>query len=814
MNAVDSRSIKYTPLAVRLGAVALLIGAGFVLGIIMGNGEERGPASHGAGGASLWTCSMHPQIQLPDPDAKCPICGMDLIPMTQSGGDDLGPRVMTMSKEAAMLAEIQTQKAERRFVNMEIPLVGKVDYDETRVKTISAWVPGRLDRLYVDYTGVPVRTGDHLVEMYSPELYTTQEELIQALKTVESLKNSENDFIRRTALKNVEATREKLSLLGLTGRQIARIEEQDDPSATVEIKAPIGGIVIEMHAKEGMYVKTGTPIYTVADLSKVWVRLDAYESDIPWIRYGQEVEIRTEAYGDRVFTGWISFIDPVLDPKTRTVKVRVIVENSKGELRPNMFVRARVKARAGEDQLVSENLADKFVCPMHPEIIKDDQGFCDECGMDLVKAKELGYTSEEEAEPPLVVPASAVLTTGKRGVVYVRVPGADKPTFQGVEVELGLRAGDYYIIQSGLEEGQEVVTHGNFKIDSALQLSARPSMMSPMDHGGMHKNPALGVKPVEGPADFIRSLTPLYDAYLAAQTAFAADDEARGRKALDDLARALENVDSSRLAKKAARGWKKLSKELAHALSHRDHAEGFEEIRNLFIPVSDAVIRMEASFGHTGAKDIRLAFCPMAASDMGAHWLQEGAIINNPFFGSAMLRCGEIQDTFPGRVEKPEALKRAVTEFFREYIEVQKALGGDSPKEAGASADRLLSLPVEEKAAELDLDTLEVWKELKGNLVEAARFISEERDIQKQREHFVSLSGAMESMVRRFGPMTAVTVRRFYCPMAFDNKGAYWLQEEKIVLNPFFGSAMLRCGEMIEVLSQGAEGEGGGGHDH
>lgn len=814
MNAVDSRSKKYTPLAVRLGAVAFLVSAGFVLGIIMGGGDESGPGSHGAGGSGLWTCSMHPQIQLPDPDAKCPICGMALIPMTESGGDDLGPRMMTMSKEAAMLAEIRTQRAERRFVDMEIPLVGKVDYDETRIKTISAWVPGRLDRLYVDYTGVPVKTGDHLVEMYSPELYTAQEELIQALKTVESLKNSDSDFIRETTLKNVEAAREKLSLLGLTGRQIAWIEEQDDPSAAVEIKAPIGGIVIEKHAKEGMYVKTGTPIYTVADLTKVWVRLDAYESDIPWIRYGQEVEIRTEAYGDRTFTGWISFIDPVLDPETRTVKVRVIVENPKGDLRPNMFVRARVKARAGEDQLVSANLADKFVCPMHPEIIKDDQGFCDECGMDLVKAKELGYSPEEEADPPLVVPASAVLTTGKRGVVYVRVPGADKPTFQGVEVELGLRAGDFYIIQSGLEEGQEVVTHGSFKIDSALQLSAKPSMMSPMDQGGMHKNPALGVKPVEGPAAFVKSLTPLYTAYLAAQTAFAADDEPGGRKALDDLAKALEKVDSSMLEKKTARGWKKLSKELANALSHRDHAEGFEEIRSLFIPISDAVIRVEASFGHAGAKEIRLAFCPMAANDTGAHWLQEGKIINNPFFGSAMLRCGEIQDTFPGRVEKPDALMRAVTVFFKDYIEVQKALGGDNPSEANASADKLLLRPVEEKAEGLDPDTLEVWNELKKELLEAARFIAEEQEIQKQREHFVSLSGAMESMVRRFGSAPGVTVRRFHCPMAFDNKGAYWLQEEQTVLNPFFGSAMLRCGEMIEVLSQGAGEEGGGGHDH
>ncbi len=353
--------------------IALLFGIG---GFVAGTREHAVHLEVSNAQSQTWTCSMHPQIKRSEP-GKCPLCGMDLIPLKTDDGTDHAERMMTMSEAAMKLAEVETQPVERRFVDIEIPLAGKVDYDETRVRTISAWVAGRLDRLFVDYTGIPVKKGEHLVEIYSPELYAAQEELLQAVKTASELAESDSEYIRKSAVDTVAAVREKLILLGLKEQQIAEIERQNKPTTHIEITAPIGGIVIHKNAKEGMYVQAGTPIYTVADLSKLWVKLDAYESDLAWIKYGQTAEIRTESFGDKVFKGWISFVDPILNPETRTVKVRVLVDNPEGLLRPNMFTRATVKARVGQEGAVLDlNLDGKWICSMHPEIVADKAGPC------------------------------------------------------------------------------------------------------------------------------------------------------------------------------------------------------------------------------------------------------------------------------------------------------------------------------------------------------------------------------------------------------------------------------------------------------
>ncbi len=655
-----------------LVAVALvLIGIGIWIG--RSTAPETLPAEHRdhAGAteeeaATVWTCSMHPQIRQPEP-GECPICGMDLIPASDGEEDDLGPRMLSMTEAAAKLAEVRTSPVERRFVDVRIPLVGKVDYDERRVRTISAWVPGRLERLFVDYTGIPVNKGDHLVKIYSPELYAAQEELLQARRAVENLRDSASAIVRRSTRKTVEAAREKLRLLGLDAEQIREIEQRGTPSPTIQINAPEGGIVVHKNAKEGQYVKTGEPIYTVADLSMVWAMLDVYETDITWLRYGQEVEIKAQAYGDRAFMGWISFIDPILNPRTRTIQVRVVVDNPNGLLRPNMFVRAEVEARAAEDgEVLTRNLRGKWICPMHPEVMKDASGKCDVCGMPLVRAEELGYVREAQASAPLVVPASAVLTTGERAVAYVRVPQREKPVFQGVEVALGPRAGDYYVVLAGLAEGQEVVTNGNFKIDSALQLEAKASMMNPpqgasASESRLPSSSAVSATPetppTEGgqdtvrqgtaPAEFIARLAPLYESYLNAQRALAGDKEKAAREALKKLAQALPKVDSSPLEASAQEKWTDISRRLIKDLKQLDDVQNIQGLRDLFIPLSRAMIDLERAFGHPSDQPHRIAFCPMANGGEGAAWLQTGKEVNNPYYGSAMLRCGEIRAVFP-----------------------------------------------------------------------------------------------------------------------------------------------------------------------
>ncbi len=476
-------------IAKRASLALVLLGVGVLLGYAVFGHGQRAPAAGTETEAekmsTLWYCSMHPQI-VQSTAGKCPICAMDLIPMPQDLATQAAPRQLAVSEAAAKLMDIQTSKVERKFVARNVRMVGKVAYDETRVKSITAWVSGRIDRLYVDFTGTTVMKGDHLVYLYSPELISAQAELLQALKATQSTSGGASSYLRTSNEATLAAAREKLRLLGLNTDQIASIEASGQPLTHLTINAPIGGVVIEKMATEGMYVNTGMHIYTVADLSHVWVMLDAYESDLPWIRYGQSLTFTTEAFPGETFTGWISFIDPMLDPRTRTVKVRVNVPNPDGQLKPEMFVHALVTSQIAQSGKVMEpDMAGKWICPMHPSVVKDQAGTCDICGMKLATTGSLGYaTAQAVGQAPLVVPAAAPLITGRRAVVYVQVPDTERPTFEGREIVLGPRAGDHYLVVSGLSEGETVVTNGNFKIDSALQIQAKPSMMNP-EGGGM-----------------------------------------------------------------------------------------------------------------------------------------------------------------------------------------------------------------------------------------------------------------------------------------------------------------------------------------
>jgi Cu(I)/Ag(I) efflux system membrane fusion protein len=446
--------------------VAIALTAGFLIRGFIATPSLPAPEPQASGlkpQVSVYACSMHPQIQLPK-QGKCPICFMDLIPL-ESHTDAGGERRIRITEYAAKLMELETSLVERRFAEAEIRMVGAVDYDETRLSIISAWVPGRIDRLFVDYTGMSVQKGDHLAELYSPELLNAQKELLIA--------------INRKDPKFVSAVREKFRLWGFAAEQLKEIEERGTASDQMTLYAPVGGIVIHRNAAEGMYVETGTRIFTIADLSRVWVKLDAYESDLNGLRYGSKVDFTTEAYPGSTFEGTVSFIDPIINPATRTAKVRVIVENADGRLMPGMFVRAIGRPQVTDGgQVMNPDLTGKWICPMHREVVKDSPGACDVCGMDLVPAESLGYVTDESPSAPLLVPASAVLKTGKRAVVYVEVPNNEAPIYEGREIVLGARLGDFYVVTDGLVEGEYVVTRGAFKLDAELQIQARPSMMS------------------------------------------------------------------------------------------------------------------------------------------------------------------------------------------------------------------------------------------------------------------------------------------------------------------------------------------------
>ena len=288
--------MKATKQMAVMGGVALIVGVGFGMWLRGPEVRDEHALPVVEGRAEVWTCAMHPQIRMPGP-GQCPVCAMDLIAVETDAGQRLGPRQLRLSPSARQLASIQTAPVVRRFAPVELRMVGKIAVDETRISYITAWVPGRIDRLYVDYTGVRVEAGDHVAYLYSPELLTAQEELIQALRAWERLGDSGVASLGQTARATVEAAREKLRLLGLKKGQIARIEQERQASDHLTIYAPVGGVVMEKHLSQGGYVQTGTPIYTIADLSRLWLELAVYESDgnvsHPSSRHGSSVSSKT-----------------------------------------------------------------------------------------------------------------------------------------------------------------------------------------------------------------------------------------------------------------------------------------------------------------------------------------------------------------------------------------------------------------------------------------------------------------------------------------------------------------------------------------
>ena len=458
----------------------MAIFAGWLLhGMLSGGPTQEAAADPEAGSGAaeavadpaFWTCSMDPQIRNDGP-GLCPICGMDLI--AAAAGDNLGPRQVRLSASAQALADIRTVTAVKQPIGREVRLTGRIAYDMERVAVVSNWMPGRLERLFVNATGVQVHGGDHLVELYNPELTTAEQELLDAQEALLALDEDTTPARRDIAKSRVTAAKQALLELGLSENEIMEVLFTGTTREKLTIYSPIKGIVTEQHVKEGEYVEVGTDLYTISDLSEVWVVLDAYETDLAWLRFGQVVSFEAAAYPGRRFAGRIASIDPVLDRRTNTARVRVNVANEELLLMPGMFVRASVTTTlSGSGMPLDTSLKGKWMCPMHPEVLADEHGYCPKCEMDLMQVEALGFVVDADDEPPLVVPASAVLITGKRAVLYVRLPQREgeedkAPIFEGRVVQLGPRAGDAYVIVAGLEEGEEVVVSGAFRIDSEL----------------------------------------------------------------------------------------------------------------------------------------------------------------------------------------------------------------------------------------------------------------------------------------------------------------------------------------------------------
>jgi len=698
--------------------------------------HEEGRANTGKT-STKWTCSMHPLIRQDNP-GLCPICNMDLIPLV-AGNSDGGLREISVSAEASSLLDLRVSPVVRAAAVVDVQMFGKIDFDERNTVTTTARMSGRLDRLYADFTGTTVSQGDEIAEIYSPELIVAQHTLIRArIDWLQAKSTSE----RTSMLKMLESAREKMRLLNLSDLQIASIEKQKKPSDHITLLAPQSGIIVNLNVKEGQYVKTGDPLFAIADLKSVWLKMEAYETDLPWIRYAQDVTFSVEAIPEKVFHGPIAFIDPQLDPMRRIIKVRVNVDNKDLLLKPGMFANATVHSKVAlNGKVLSANLAGKWISPMHPEIVKDGPGECDICGMPLVPAEELGFIAPEgPVKTPLLIPVSSVLRTGQRAVVYVRLPGKQEPVFEGREIVLGPRAGNFFIVRNGLSEGELVVTQGAYKLDSELQIKAKPSMMNP--NAGLEERSANNA-----PSQIEGQWSSLLRIYGKLVPALKTGDLKTAEAEISNLQSALRAIKSDQLQPKELALWNEFSMRLDNI---------FSEVKSM--PANRSTLGiLEQQFAQT-RRYVGLSATPIAPITTDAQWLTPLAAT---------------KDT---------------------YLTLTKALAGDQESEA-LVAIPLLTTEAKNLPGSADTEAL----------LKALKHLNMQKDISGIRAAFKPVSTALITLAKKHGTDHLDNLYVVHCPMADNNKGADWLSDKNEVKNPYYGSMMLGCGDVTDTISKSSK---------
>jgi len=479
------RIFTKTSLLIVLSVVVLAAGTALLLKPASDDGADNTTETIG----QIWTCSMHPQVRMTSP-GKCPICSMPLIPAnstakpaTTNATAAASEPMLELSEHARAMASVETAPVQRRKMNREIRVVGKVQYNEAALANITTRVEGYVERLFVDYTGIEVKAGDHLVEIYSPDLLVAQQELLIALET-------------KGSPSLVESARRKLLLWGLTQEQVDDFVLKRKVSDRITLFSPIQGTVTEKMVVQKAMVKPGEMLYRLANLDSVWVYLDIYESELPWAQYGQMVETTSEAIPGESFSGRVWFISPVLNEETRTVKVLLNINNTGRKLKPGMYVSAVIRAELlANGKPAPTGVEGQWTCPMHPLVVSPQGGECPVCRMQLVQIPRMPTSAKQEGDPLLSVPVSAVLDSGVRKLVYVE---RSKGQFSPVEIVTGPRTDDSYPVLSGLSEGDLVAVRGSFLLDSQSQIRGLPSLfykegqaaVAGHQHGGASPPPA------------------------------------------------------------------------------------------------------------------------------------------------------------------------------------------------------------------------------------------------------------------------------------------------------------------------------------
>ena len=504
-----------------------------------------------------YTCSMHPQITQ-DAPGSCPICGMALIEKDQNtSGTD--PSTLSFTEEALSLMNVETFTVGQSVGSSSSKeLSGSIQIDEIKRFDQTTKYGGRIERLLVHSEGEVIRKGQKIAEIFSPEIYKAQKELLIAAES----KNSQPKYY--------EAVREKLRIMKFSDQWIDALESRGEAEAYFDLIAEMGGTLIDLAVSEGDAVKKGQLLYTSADLSTVWAQLDGYEKDLESVSVGQRVLLKSPNLSMFSSEGTISFIDKVINEKTRIYNIRVEVSNDSGVLKPGMFVQATLEPRESNG---------------------------------------------------LQIPASAVLWTGKRSLVYVQTASS---SFELREVEVSQEDAEFYTVLSGLTVGESVVVSGAFQIDASAQLRGLQSMMS------YQTEASESIAPFTAQEDSM--MRALVVPYL---------------KLKDELVRSDANAASAAVTKMLSllsdKKYAFSRSNLKTHLKSLEKTDDIEEQRELFRLISNEMIQWASSTQSVSSK-LYVQFCPMANNNKGAKWLSSEEQIRNPFYGDAMLTCGSVVD--------------------------------------------------------------------------------------------------------------------------------------------------------------------------
>ncbi|MCO4780238.1 MAG: efflux RND transporter periplasmic adaptor subunit, partial [Flavobacteriaceae bacterium] len=534
---------------------------------------------------------MHPQIKAEE-KGKCPICFMDLIPLDLT--KSLPSNVIELSENQQKSAGILTYPVLFEHDQKNIKLYGRVQLIPSKVVRITAWVGGRIDKLYVNSIGEKVNIGDPLYKIYSPSLISSQQELIQVLNLIKNSKNASSRFL--SLKENLKAIRQKLLFLGISQKELIQIEKQSTPASHITVYAKRSGIVRHVALNEGEYVKEGNPILLIADMSKLWVEASVYEDDVQALHGPIKAFIILDSHPKNEIIAKLERIDPFVNAKTRSSRAIFSIDNHNNQYHEDGFARVQI---------------------------------------------------ESHSKKGILIPHSSALFTGQKAVVFVK----EGIEFKSTLVRILEKTESYYRVLGDLKAGDEVVAQGTFKIDSEFQIQAKDSMMSAKELLSPYGSRLDLRNPIERAQDWLKikkpsrvlveSLSEFKELYLELQLSLAENSFDESKDIMKEIHGILDAIDISNLEIHESQIIKLLRNSIKKSMKLAISTKVFKDFRFCFSILSQWVIAFTENTWLEKDEDLKKMFCPMAFDKKGAFWVQEDEEVMNPYFGTKMQKCGE-----------------------------------------------------------------------------------------------------------------------------------------------------------------------------